>query len=311
MSLNVSGEKCVLCGAYLFEDDDIVYCPDCGAPHHRECYHSAGHCALSELHGTDKQYQRTQQNQEKPNEDQAKNTIDGTEAVCRMCGAAIEKEASSCPKCGAPNISQMGGRFMRFDFLGGVPANMDLGNGVTAEEAKNFVFSNSQRYIPKFAGFKSGKKASWNWAAFLFPCAWFLSRKMKIWGVLIGALQIAFGILLFPFVKAMNQFDFAAKTYSEIAKLIADNMSTIGVAVLITAVVGIFLTLLLRVICGIFGDLIYRNHAISEIPTIKESSIDKNEALNRKGGVSLIAALLGIMAIEYLPTILASLIGIY
>ena len=32
MSLNTEGVSCVRCHAYLFPEDDIVYCPVCGAP---------------------------------------------------------------------------------------------------------------------------------------------------------------------------------------------------------------------------------------------------------------------------------------
>ena len=60
MSLNIEDKQCQLCNAYLFEDDDVVFCPECGAPHHRECYNSLGHCALEHLHGTDQQYSVTQ-----------------------------------------------------------------------------------------------------------------------------------------------------------------------------------------------------------------------------------------------------------
>ena len=38
MSIRTEEEQCVVCHAYLFSDDDVVYCPECGAPHHRECY---------------------------------------------------------------------------------------------------------------------------------------------------------------------------------------------------------------------------------------------------------------------------------
>ena len=49
MSISIEGEKCPVCGAYLFDEDDVVFCPECGAPHHRECYNAVGHCALAAL----------------------------------------------------------------------------------------------------------------------------------------------------------------------------------------------------------------------------------------------------------------------
>ena len=56
MSKKEQNKSCVLCHAYLFDEDDVVYCPVCGAPHHRECYNSIGHCALESTHGTENQY---------------------------------------------------------------------------------------------------------------------------------------------------------------------------------------------------------------------------------------------------------------
>ena len=58
MSLNDQNQTCALCHAYLFAEDDVVYCPECGAPHHRECYNKLNKCALEELHGTENQYDK-------------------------------------------------------------------------------------------------------------------------------------------------------------------------------------------------------------------------------------------------------------
>ena len=45
--------RCGLCNR-LFEDkDDVVFCPDCGAPAHRSCWQEHGECPLSHLHGGD------------------------------------------------------------------------------------------------------------------------------------------------------------------------------------------------------------------------------------------------------------------
>ena len=73
MSLKTEGVTCVRCHAYLFDDDDIVYCPVCGAPHHRDCYNELGHCALEEFHGTDKQYDKIKA---------AEETVSAREATC-------------------------------------------------------------------------------------------------------------------------------------------------------------------------------------------------------------------------------------
>ena len=70
MSLSVEGQKCPVCHAYLFDDDDVVFCPICGAPHHRDCYNAIGHCALEDKHGTDEQYDASVYKREETSEEQ-------------------------------------------------------------------------------------------------------------------------------------------------------------------------------------------------------------------------------------------------
>ena len=40
--------------------DDIVVCPECGAPHHRECYEKEGHCHFADKHGADFSFEKEQ-----------------------------------------------------------------------------------------------------------------------------------------------------------------------------------------------------------------------------------------------------------
>ena len=45
------GCPCEGCGKPLTLQDDIVVCPDCGAPYHRTCYEKMGLCIhLSLIH---------------------------------------------------------------------------------------------------------------------------------------------------------------------------------------------------------------------------------------------------------------------
>lgn len=41
---------CPVCSTSFKENDDIVVCPECGTPHHRECYKKLGECALKVYH---------------------------------------------------------------------------------------------------------------------------------------------------------------------------------------------------------------------------------------------------------------------
>ena len=45
------GCPCEGCGKPLTLQDDIVVCPDCGAPYHRTCYEKMGLCIHAPAHG--------------------------------------------------------------------------------------------------------------------------------------------------------------------------------------------------------------------------------------------------------------------
>ena len=311
MSLNINGEKCVVCKAYLFPEDDVVYCPICGAPHHRDCYNSVGHCALEEFHNTENQYKKPETEpkvEQEPIKEQTYTNDTGFKTTCRMCGESYPSEMPACPKCGTPDMSKMGGGFVAFDFLGGIPGETDLGDGVTANEAKMFVNSNTHRYIPKFAGFKHGKKTSWNWLAFLTPCGWLVSRKMYGLGAIMGAIQIALTLLTIPFNNAINSFMPDGTTYTEMSKIIMANIDAIGRTAIIAAIVGAFLNLLLSILMGIFGDLIYRNRVISKVSEIKQNGKDAFIEYRKKGGVNILLGFLAYFIVNFLSEFLAVLL---
>ena len=312
MSENTEKKVCAACKAYLFEDDDTVYCPVCGAPHHRDCYMSLGKCALDDLHGTEKQYDKTLKNdaQAKPEKEEIKVAYhtekkqeESSDYVeCGMCSEKYDKERHSCPNCGAPNLSRLSGSYSFFDFLGGVPADMDLGEGVTANEAKNFVLSNTHRYIPKFASMTAGVKASWNWLAFLFPGAWFLGRKMYKSGILVSTLYVAFSLLLMPFAQV--SYNLGLSEMSNVYQFMSQNISKIGLPVLIAAAIGGVFNILLRILSGVYADYFYRKHTISTVSSIKKESDDIETDIRKKGGVNIFALLIGLFLVDRLAEII-------
>lgn len=55
------GYTCPVCKREFKETDDIVACPKCGAPHHRECWKLEGHCHYAEDHDTPRQWKRPEE----------------------------------------------------------------------------------------------------------------------------------------------------------------------------------------------------------------------------------------------------------
>ena len=302
MSLNNKQETCACCKAYLFPEDDVVYCPVCGAPHHRDCYNSLNHCALEELHGTDKQYIRETETQEDNSEE-----IETNETVkCNFCGETFEKSNKKCPKCGAPNISS--GGFAVFDILGGVPADSDLGDGVTAEEAGRFVAANTHRYLPKFSILNKNNKASWNWMAFFFPAEWMLCRKIYRGGIIAVALCIVATMMSYPLNLAIYNMGYTQSGFSpSVIFDIINGLSGVNIWILIFAAVGFLLDIGIRIVSAVFGDYFYKNYAVSTIKKIKEESEDIDADYRKKGGVNIFLFLLGFIILEYVPTIIGAL----
>ena len=313
MAINRTELSCVRCKAYLFEEDDVVYCPICGAPHHRECYGALQHCALEELHGTENQYSKEkilevkQQIIEKEKgREKNQHSASSRKSLCRVCGEEIDSFSCRCDKCGAPNMSGIG-NYANFDFLGGVPADYIIEDGVTANEAKKLVLTNTHRYIPKFATLNHKNKISWNWMAFLFPAAWMFSRKMFKNGAIFGMLSVVSVLLSYPFNLAiLNSGNIPASSYPELITALQGILPQINILVLIVAGLGLFLDLGIRVIAGLFGDYLYKSYAVASIKKIQNESHDAEYDYRKKGGVNILFFFLATLIIEYLPSILVS-----
>lgn len=285
MSLKHEGESCARCHAYLFDEDDIVYCPVCGAPHHRECYLIDSHCALEQLHGTENEYSREMAIENQKTTEEKKKSKGSLEEF-------LENESYSV-----------------FDFLGGVPKDYKLDEDVTAEEAKKFVLTNTHRYIPKFALLNKKNKISWNWGAFLFPCGWMFSRKMYKNGILTGLLLLASSILNLPFANIISsRYLDEAESYAQLAQNIYEALPDIGITVLIFAFLGFILELGIRIFAALFGDYIYKGFTISSIKKIKETSEDIEYDYQRKGGSNFFLLIIAEIALDFISRTILNLL---
>ena len=309
METKTEGFSCVRCKAYLFNEDDVVYCPTCGAPHHRDCYNALRHYAIEELHSTELEYskEKVKEAQIKAEEATKENkSKERTEAatVCNVCGESYSPVHQRCPKCGAPNFSAMGG-FGTFDFLGGVPAQFEIGENVTADDARKFVLSNTHRYIPKFAVMSKKRKASWNWMAFLFPCQWLFSRKMYKGGIIAGTLTIIATLLSFPVNDLINSVLSAEDrtNFITIYNAIMNGSIEISTNIMVFAIISALISILVSVFVGVFGDYNYKKYTISSIQKIKKSE-DIAFGYRKYGGVNIFAFLIATLALHNIPLIL-------
>lgn len=302
MSLNIEGRKCVVCHAYLFEDDDVVFCPECGAPHHRDCYHSIGKCGLSELHGTDAEYKFVPT--EEKTEVAPKTEEPVKERRCPVCNESVDPDAKFCPHCS----TRLGGVEIQSHMLGFSFFNPDeeIDESVTAKEAAAVITVNSGRYINRFKSIKEGKKFSWNWAAFLVPHGWFAFRKMYLISALVTALMIGASLLGVPLLVAQNNaaITSSAGNYAEAMNKIVEIMMSAGPVAMICSLAGSAINLVVRILSALFADRLYKEKVVSAVAEIKNAE-NREEMLLKKGGVNIFAFALAVMA----ETTLVQIIG--
>ena len=246
------GLPCPVCGSVFNESDDIVVCPECATPHHRECWFKNGRCINTDLHSESFVWSPiSSQSKEKaettpPEESEAPDInaaptyndsiichICGSENPadalhCGGCGALFgepddEQKHINCPFCGADNIEGSLRCSSCGNFLSQSTGNPFM-NGIADDEKEKlgdytvgdfamFTQLNAKRYIPKFRKITS-KKLSFNWAAFIFGPQWFLFRKMYKTGVLLLISFVAVSMMCTPLLNTLNTAldDLAAQT---------------------------------------------------------------------------------------------------
>lgn len=230
-------KKCAYCHAILFDDDDVVYCPECGAPHHRECYNTLGRCAREQFHGEPEQEDSEQESSASEICEQTASASEshssdgapldseshdsdghgGESHICGKCGRISSNDTLFCPYCGTP-FAESGSRVHQAEpfpyadsgrpspFVnpaanpyGGVDPSSDL-DGVPASEAAIFVRTNSSRYLPVFHRLANKKRRTgWNWSSFFFSYGWLFYRKCYFAGFVSILFTITAYIMTAPY----------------------------------------------------------------------------------------------------------------
>lgn len=321
------GLSCPHCHTAFREEDDIVACPQCGAPHHRHCWQENGGCACADAHGTDKQWSRdAQPTPEAAPEAPAQDTV-----RCPRCGADNSPYAELCAHCGEQLTARDWGHeqqpptygapmpgfgeYAPFRTAASPLSGMDPRDTIEGESVGDLAATvgiNTAYYLPRFRRMAySGSKISWNWAAFLLAPLWLLFRKQYVAGALVIALQCAVSVIMsavvlqyFPTAMSMTDYPSMAE---EMMRLLQTSESAYLAGSLISMLtVGMFLV---NIILGLFGNRLYMKRCLKVIRTTRESYPEGYVAqLGLVGGTSMGLALIGYMAKEFLPVILLQLL---
>ncbi len=326
------GCTCPVCGQLFKETDDIVACPECGAPHHRACWKQEGHCHFQDTHGTAQQWSRP-----------AAPAADGGSAPaaaggkrCPNCGQSNPEFAEFCSHCGRelsasdwssappPPPPQGGyvppypppgagnyGEYMPFhmpvvDPCGGVPKEERI-CGVTAEDMAYVTGNNSAYYVPRFQRMdKTGSKISWNWPAFLLTPYWLLFRKNYLAGALVLVFNLLSSLLnAYVYNPLLSQASTMADLYRQVEAAMEDGsfMLYFWMITLIFVV-----DLLIRIFFGLTANYWYMRACASRVKKMRQKKPDLYpQELTAAGGTSFLLGA-SAYAILYFASMLISVL---
>lgn len=324
--MEFKGLKCPVCHKTFEDNEDIVVCPDCGTPHHRECYNGLEHCFFEDRH---KEHFSYEEHIEKENvRDNPEGVGEEKTVECPRCHTKNAAATFYCEKCGLPLMGQaqnqttsgnaeqnqqqgsspfgpMGGMDpAMFDPMAGMNPDTELDDGVTAGEAAKFVQKNTPYFLRIFNNIKCFCKSRFNFAAFILSGAYLLYRKMYKIGTLFTVLV---GVFLVgkTLVQTLPIFGWQ-NIYAQLLNDVSGMKGVSGTDALVTAVEHLepiqqfifvlpgileILMLITMFIVGFTANKMYFKFCTKKIRKIKEAAKDdtalKNKALETRGGVNV------------------------
>ncbi len=329
--MDYKGHLCPVCHKAFEKGDDIVVCPICGTPHHRDCYESTGHCINLNRHRENYDYKREFEVNAPADENttcfycKSKNPLNSK--YCNACGKPLAQAPYDGTKSDDKSHSEnqrpeFDGAFI-IDPLGGVKSDEILGEDVTAGEAAKFTKTSTTYYIPQFKRIKEGRKSRFSFVGFIFGGGWMLYRKMYKSGIFFTAVMalLTLGSLYISVchegaVSAINE------KYNEVISTMYESigigaysalwdfftsLTTEQLIVCISSTVISILMIAVRVLCAVLGNKMYYKHTIKTIKSIKKSTSepkDIDKSISAKGGVNVPLALslmVSYYIIVYLP----------
>lgn len=302
---------CPVCNKAFSEDDNVVVCPVCGTPHHRECYQSLGHCANVGWHKENKFYdaegEKAKLEGEKSREDREKREEErknAPNAVCARCGFENDSQALFCSKCGYPVSNSMNNMNPQVPFGAGFSPFEAVSSEDETEGVKNWklfalIRENQLRVFSNFRALSKGKRnISFNFAAFLFSPLYFFYRKM--YG--IGSIYL---ILMFVLNIPAYVLNFTNETLSEMLGMTVTtglNLSAEQFAFFSNiCFISTLLISLLNVFGAIFANRLYLNKCKKLAAKIDQTAKTREEflaAADKKGGVNRVVIL--VFAVLYM-----------
>lgn len=302
------GSRCISCKEEFRHGDDIVVCPECGTPYHRECYKKEGRCINEALHASGYSWKPITEEEAAAAEVSESGTI-----RCFRCGEENTADMLFCTKCGLPlhqnepperpfndiyspnrypggesskeQQPQMNSAPFRNTIM--LDKNSEI-DGITIEDYACYVKSNPIYFITTFFRFfKLGSKISFNFGAVLFPEFYMLYRKMYVRGIIMLILSF---LLSVPSYIYLGTQEFMGQVFIKSAGFVE------GKTFQLIYQASYYAFWAVRLLLGFSVNYMYYSSVKKRIRRIKAENPDTMEArqiMALAGGVSWPAVIMG------------------
>lgn len=310
-----TGTECLVCKNKFKDDDDVVVCPECGTPYHRECYASEGRCVNDILHAENKSW--SEQRKEEGTDEQKS---------CSRCGAVNKPHSLICESCGESlvdnlnfsNAKQQNGstsgmqnpNFGTFTFnpedkYCGINPDEEIAEDVKVSEAADFVGTNVPYYLMLFKRMKdTGKKLTLNIVCVLFPHFYFAYRKM--WGAAV-IVTLLISVLSLP--QIIYSMSVMAGSFVDLGFAV-DFIKSIDVkspSMEFALMFANYALMAVRILTFLFANWVYYRHMEKKIKYIKNQNASP-EMVSKKIASSGGTSVLGVVLTIVLELVLSAII---
>ena len=336
--MNYLNHKCEHCGKKFTEEDDVVVCPVCGTPQHRECYEENNRCIHYDKHSEGYEWSASEEN-----------TDDGF-IICDRCGTKNSNDSNFCKRCSNPlrenrydvnygvtfnnqradedtedddtaddseeefireNVSFGKGMPLRFGFAN-LSDKEEVAENVTLSDVKKYVQRNTLFYSIIFKNLRSLNRSRFNFAACLFGGGWFIYRKQYRIGII---LTLIMGICLCGYIltapaslRIYNQiYSSGVSSDTEFYNVLMKEYSDSLIYFLAPSVFKL-VQYAVMLISGFTANRCYYHHVVKKVRQAKEQFHTKEEVaeyLDRTGGVDTVMGyilFLGYVILSFLPS---------
>lgn len=331
--MNHHAGECPVCKKPFTPGDDVVICPICGAPYHRECYLKEGKCVFTEKHKAGFEYTPPRSPHGPPPGEESysgggtdsasgrnggvlckncQTVNDARNIFCEQCGASLHSNynpgpgagSTPGPDAGAPGGGYGSSPFGGFGGFGGAAYQQpptDLSgelDGIPARDWAAFIGTSAPVYLSRMRSQdQRGSKLGIILTAFFFPCFYFAYRKMWLWAALALVLWL------------VTQTPGTLSMLMEAGSLFIPQLSAETLATL--ASVAWYLNVVRCILFGFFALTLYRRDAAKKISHLQQTcdgDAAYQAALHRKGAPSVIGAV-GVLVLIFVVLCLVTWLG--